>query len=120
MAKIDMDALKKSAELKASAPIETKVESVELTDNAVEKTEDTNEIKQETADEASTEEAQAKVIVRYVGSGVWKDSHGKLWANENKTENILAERQYSQAEYKSREDIKFMVSYGAMKMTEVK
>lgn len=115
MAKIDINALKKSTELEKSEQAEPKAESAELTDNAIEEAEDINEIKEEQTEEKES----GKVIVRYVGSGIWKDSKGDLWAKEDKTKNILTERQYSKSEYETREDIKFMVSYGAMQITEV-
>lgn len=118
MGKIDINELKKSTELKESEPAETKAKSEELIDNASEPVEDINEIKEEP--EAEKEEKESgKVIVRYAGNGTWKDSKGKLWANMNKSKDILAERQFSKEEYETREDIKFMVSYGAMIATEV-
>ena len=76
--------------------------------------------------EAKTDEAEEKkktgktVVVRYIGNGIWKDGKGELWASENKSANILNERQYSINEYNDREDIKFMVKYGTMKETYVK
>lgn len=122
MGKIDMTQIAKPSseltqnnELQASQPTETKTESAELINNASEQQKDTSEIKQET-EEKTTE---GTVIVRYVGTSVWKDCTGKLWANTDKTKNILSERQYTKEEYETREDIKFMVKYGEMKVSFV-
>ena len=127
MAQIDMNKLKagtgnstETDELKASEQPKTGTAPAELIDNATEKTEDTNKTEAHAHEEANEGEGTGNVIVRYVGGGVWRDCKGKLWASEKKTENILNERQYSVDEYEKREDIKFMVGYGAMKTTYVK
>ena len=126
MAKVDMNQIKKDTvnsaetkELKKSEQTEAPAESVESTDNASEKTEDTNKTEKQTK---ASEKAgnTGKVVVSYIGGGIWRDSEGKLWASTNKTENILCERQYTAEEYEGREDIKFMVQYGSMKATHVK
>lgn len=114
MGKLNINDLKKSTELKTSEQTETKVEPAELINNTTEAKEDINEISKDTENKAEN-----KVIVRYIGGGVWKDSRGKLWSNTDKTQNILSERPYSESEYEEREDLKFMVSYGAMKVTHV-
>lgn len=118
MAQIDMDKIKKpvqnSTELKESEHVkqaETPAKPVELIDNATEGHEDNNETDKETE--------PTKAVVRYVGSGVWKDAKKELWSNENRTRNIVNERTYSVDEYNEREDIKFMVGYGAMQVTFV-
>lgn len=125
MAKVDMNEIKKTTnnsaevdELKVDEPVEAGTQSEELIDNALETSEDTNEIKEE--DGAEADKTGSGVIVRYVGGGIWKDSKGALWASEKKSENILNERQYTVVEYEERSDIKFMVQYGAMKETYVK
>lgn len=127
MGKIDMSKVKtntdNSAEIKElneAKPAETPVEPTELTDNASEKSEDTN--KTEAKAEAKSEEKTnaKKVVVSYIGSGIWRDGESKLWASKNKTENILCERQYDVNEYEKRDDIKFMVQYGSMRATYVK
>lgn len=127
MAQIDMNRIKKDTvnsteteELKASEQVKAGSKLAELINNASEKAEDTNEIEQHAQAEAEESKDAGKIIIRYVGGGVWRDCEGKLWASENKTENILSERQYSADEYEKREDIKFMVQYGSMKMTCVK
>lgn len=114
-----------STEIKESTDVksaEASIESAELTDDTSVNHEDINEIKQENADSKNEEtkaeiESNGTVIVRYVGGGAWIDEKGCYWANENKSDNILHERQYSKSEYESREDIKFMVAYGAMEST---
>lgn len=126
MAKINMDDIKKDTVnstqidgLETNEQAEANKQPAELINNASETPEDTNEIDKET--EAKDEDkASGKVVVRYVGGGIWKDSKGNLWASENKSATILNERQYSADEYENREDIKFMVRYGAMKETYVK
>lgn len=112
-----MDKIKKpvqnSTELKESEHIEqaeTPIKPVELMNNATEGHEDNDEI---------DKEEPTKAVVRYVGSGIWKDSNKELWSNEHKTSTIMAERTYSIDEYEGREDIKFMVGYGAMQVTFV-
>lgn len=126
MGKIDINKIKettdksaKTEELKTSKQAETKKQSAELTDNASEKAEDTKETDTEQTTETE-DKAGDKVVVTYVGSGIWRDSKGKLWASENKSDGILSERQFTAGEYDGREDIKFMVGYGAMKVTYVK
>ena len=128
MAQINMDEIKKttvnSAEVKESEmsqPAEPNNEPAESTDNTSETAENTNEIKEDKAEETDKgNKAEGKVVVTYVGSGIWKDSEGKLWASEKRSDNILSERQYDAIVYNSREDIKFMVNYGAMKAINVK
>lgn len=105
-------------ELTEVKPAEAPIESAESIDDVNTSHEDTNETKQEKGEEAKPE-PNGTVIVRYIGGGIWIDEKGNYWANEDKSNNILHERQYSKAEYESREDIQFMVSYGAMKIVTV-
>ena len=125
MAQVDINKLKgnntelaKSNELNETEQAKTGQASAELTDNASETAEDTSETKGETPHEEESK-AGTVVIVTYVGGGIWKDEAGKLWSAKNITDNILSERQYSKEEYDKREDIKFMVGYGAMKISVV-
>ena len=125
MAQVDINKLKgnnaelaKSNELNEIEQAETGQASAELTDNASETVEDTSETKGETPHEEESK-AGTVVVVTYVGGGIWKDEAGKLWSAKNMTNNILSERQYSKEEYDKREDIKFMVGYGAMKISIV-
>lgn len=129
MGKINMNKVKETTvnsteikELTGVKPAEAPIEPAELTDDTSVNHEDINEIKQENADNKNEEtkaevESNWTVIVRYVGGGAWIDEKGCYWANEDKSGNILHERQYSKSEYESREDIKFMVAYGAMEST---
>lgn len=126
MAQIDINKLKgnnaelaKSNELNETEQAETGQTSAELTDNTSETAEDTRETKGETPHEEESKTGTV-VVVTYVGGGIWKDEAGKLWSAKNMTNNILSERQYSKEEYDKREDIKFMVGYGAMKISIVK
>ena len=125
MAQVDINKLKgnnaelaKSNELNGTEQAETGQASVELTDNTSETAEDTSKTKEETSHEEESK-AGTVVVVTYVGGGIWKDEAGKLWSAKNMTNNILSERQYSKEEYDKREDIKFMVGYGAMKISVV-
>lgn len=125
MAQVDINKLKgnnpelaKSDELNKTEQTEAGQASAELTDNTSETAEDTRETKGETPYEEESK-AGTVVVVTYVGSGIWKDEAGKLWSAKNMTNNILSERQYSKEEYDKREDIKFMVGYGAMKISVV-
>ena len=128
MAKVDMKEIMKNTdnsaeinELKANEQAEANGEPAELIDNALKATEDTNEIDKEAEDGKGEEpKPSGKIVVRYIGGGIWKDSKGDLWASENKSVNILSERQYDADEFENREDIKFMLKYGAMKETHVK
>lgn len=125
MAQVDINKLKgnnaelaKSNELNETEQAETGQASAELTDNTSETVEDTSETKGETPHEEESK-AGTVVVVTYVGGGIWKDEAGKFWSAKNMTNNILSERQYSKEEYNKREDIKFMVGYGAMKISVV-
>ena len=125
MAQIDINKLKgnnaeltKSNELSETEQVEAGQASAELTDNTSKTAEDTSETKEETQHEEESK-AGTIVVVTYVGGGIWKDEAGKLWSAKNVTDNILSERQYSKEEYDKREDIKFMVGYGAMKISVV-
>ena len=127
MGKIDMNKIKADTvnsteidELKNNEQAEPNEQPAELINNASETTEDTNEINKETEAKEESNTASSKVIVRYVGSGIWKDSEGKLWASVSKSENILNERQYDIDEYENRDDIKFMIKYGTMTETYIK
>ena len=97
--------------------VDTPIKSDELTNNTEENKENTNEIAQEQAD---TQNATEMVVVTYVGHSIYKDEHKELWANIDKSENILSTRQYTAEEYDKREDLKFMVGYGEMKATNVR
>lgn len=73
----------------------------------------------EAKSDAKKSESDKKVVVTYIGSGIWQDSDGKYWAREPKGATIENERQYTEEEYNNHEDIKFMVGYGEMKATFV-
>lgn len=55
--------------------------------------------------------------VQYLGTGVWRDNNGDMWARHHANPNILSTRQY-ETQYteeqflQSRPDIAFMVKYG--------
>lgn len=93
-----------SKELKTANPIETPTEVTELTDNTSDGLGNNHEI--DKADEPT------KAVVIYVGCSKWKDSKGKDWSN-GETES------FDIKEYEEREDLKFMVRYGEMKVSLV-
>jgi hypothetical protein len=108
---------KKSNEAKAT---EAPAEAVELTNNASEAQPNTAETKAEAKAEEKAEPKAEKVVVTYIGNGTWVDSKNKCWSrNENAKANILTSRSYSHDEYEEREDLKFMVRYGEMRLTLV-
>lgn len=125
MGQISMDKIKKntgnsakSKELETIEQAEVKTESTELTDDTSEKAEAISETEPNARAEKS--EAEGKAVVTYIGKGIWRDANKELWAPNNKSDTIVSERQYTIDEYERREDIKFMVGYGAMKVTYVK
>lgn len=137
MAKIDLNAEKKvTEEVKTQTGNSTEIEklaNVEPAKAPTQSTESTHNTsvnsgntqkadKEQAKSEQKAEEKTGTVIVTYTGSGVWKDETGALWASNvpASASSIINERQYSASEYDSREDIKFMVGYGAMKTTFVK
>lgn len=101
-----------SKELSDVEAVETPADLAELTDS----TSETAENNAETTEEADAE----KAVVSYIGNGVWRDAKGKHWSrNERKDANILSTRSYNKSEYDEREDLKFMVKYGEMKVSLV-
>jgi hypothetical protein len=61
-----------------------------------------------------------KHIVTYIGGGHWIGSDGKVWARESMSgTDIKNIREYDDEDFKSREDLKFMIGYGAMTVTTV-
>lgn len=101
-----------SEKLDDAKQTETPADSAELTDNASSDAEDTREIAKATGNK--------KAVVTYVGNGVWRDAKGNSWARVDRPgTDILATRSYAEAEYNEREDLKFMVKYGEMKITLV-
>ena len=109
------EATVESAELKelTEAKVEeTPADVSELIDNTSETAEDNKE----TDKEATSE----KAVVSYIGNGVWRDAKGKCWSKVDRANaDILSTRSYGKAEYEKREDLKFMVKYGEMKVSLV-
>lgn len=61
-----------------------------------------------------------KCVVEYVGNSIWVDSNNDKWSkNDVKGTSIKSQRTYSAQDYESRDDLKFMVKYGEMKLTVV-
>ena len=127
MGQISIDEIKKNTgnsakpkELKTTEQAEVKTESTELIDNTSEKAEAISETEPNAHAHAEKSEAGGKAVVTYIGKGIWRDANKELWAPNDKSDTIVSERQYTIDEYEKREDIKFMVGYGAMKVTYVK
>lgn len=55
-------------------------------------------------------------VVMYLAGGIWCDHEGQYWCRDKKG-NCIQAKTFTDAEYQKREDIKFMVEYGAMKDT---
>lgn len=104
--------------IQQAKPNEQPNASTELTGNVTEEQKGTNETAPKPDEKATATNGKA-VIVEYVGGSIWKDSEGKLWAKTDNGAGIKPQRQYSADEYKKREDLKFMVGYGEMKVTFV-
>jgi len=67
---------------------------------------------------AKADEPKGKTaVITYLGTSIWKDEKGNFWSKHDEGESILAERQMPIEEYEKREDLKFMVGYGEMKVT---
>lgn len=88
------------------------------TEETIEKT-DEAQAKTETKVETEAKGYDVKHIVKYVGNGVWIDSNHQTWMRSSDNQNIISQLQLTDAEYQTREDIKFMVSYGEMTHTVV-
>lgn len=105
-----------SKELNDGETIEAQTNGAELTDN----TSDNSEDKAEASNEEAKDEEAGKAVVSYIGNGVWRDAKGKCWSrNERKDVDILSTRSYDKGEYEERDDLKFMVKYGEMKLSLV-
>lgn len=90
---------------------ETKADEV-ITNEVVVNTEDTDIV-----DVAGS--GIEKAVVRYIGTGIWKDENGLLWSKNDDGNVIKSERIIAKHDYDERKDIKFMVGYGAMAVTFV-
>lgn len=103
------------SEIKESTDIENTeapADAPELIDNASDNAENASKI-----DKAPNGE---KVVLTYLGGGVYRDSKGECWSRtDNEHANILSTRAYAVDEYEAREDLKFMVQYGEMKKSLV-
>lgn len=105
----------KNEELKTVDGTETAETSVELTDNTTKEPETAPEPEPMPEKEEPKEPEHTKsMVVTYIGSGIWKDSENSLWAREDKGNAIRKTRIYPVGLYEKRDDIKFMVGYGAM------
>lgn len=115
-----------SKELNDGEATEAHTDGAELTDNTSDNSEDKAEASneatkgEEAGSEATNGEEAGKAVVSYIGNGVWRDAKGKCWSrNERKGVDILSTRSYDKGEYEERDDLKFMVKYGEMKLSLV-
>ena len=53
-------------------------------------------------------------LITFMGNGVWMDNNGVAWSRD-KRDNTISDMTFSTDEIADREDIRFMISYGAMK-----
>jgi hypothetical protein len=61
-----------------------------------------------------------KHVVTYIGNGNWIDGVNEKWARQTVAgTGIMNSREYTDVEYQTREDLKFMISYGAMTVVTV-
>lgn len=95
--------------------VDTPIKSDELINNAEEDKKDNNEIVQESETKEAEKQSPNMVVIQYVGNGIYVDDHKDMWANSNKSKNIVQSRQYTADEYDKRKDLQFMVNYGEMK-----
>ena len=82
----------------------TQADMPELTDNTP------NELENHNETEPKAEEKKA--VLTYVGNSKWVDSEDEAWTNG-------ATRSYLESEYEKRDDLKFMVRYGEMRLALV-
>lgn len=61
-----------------------------------------------------------KHIITFIGNGIYTDSKKDMWyKGDHDNPNVRSQREYIDNNYKNREDLHFMVEYGAMKHTIV-
>jgi hypothetical protein len=85
------------------------------TSNELNSTSEQSEDTQGTATDGVT-----KHVVSYIGGGIWVDQSGEKWARDDVPgTDIKSAREYTDDKYQTRDDIKFMVAYGAMKLVTV-
>lgn len=102
----------KSDDVKAT---ETQSDALNGSANASEQSENTQETEAEPQASGTT-----KHVVTYIGGGNWIDEKGKKWSKQAVVgTDIESAREYTDAEYQVREDLKFMVGYGAMTLVTV-
>lgn len=124
--------IEKSTEVKTD---ENEQKADELKDNTQNESENPNESEQKADEETKSDEVVVnaedtdivdiagsgieKAVVRYIGTGIWKDENGLLWSKNDDGNAIKSERVIAKHDYDERKDIKFMVGYGAMAVTFV-
>lgn len=58
--------------------------------------------------------AQRRHSVIYLAGGIWRDSHGIYWCRDKK-KNCISSMVLTDEEFSTRDDIKYMIQYGAIK-----
>lgn len=132
--------ISKKDELKIEKSVEVKTDeneqkTDELKDNTQNESENHDEKEQKVDEETKSDEVVVnaedtdivdvagsgieKAVVRYIGTGIWKDENGLLWSKNDDGNAIKSERVIAKHDYDERKDIKFMVGYGAMAVTFV-
>lgn len=93
--------------------------------NGLNESENTQETETQAEERATESESVAKSasnihhLVEYIGNGVWIDSKGVHWARNIENTDMTSNKDFSDEDFASREDIQFMIQYGAMKHTTI-
>lgn len=72
------------------------------------------EAKETSTDQPQSDNKGPQHHLVYIATGVWSDINGQRWCREEKV-GCITHKLMSDAEYKSRPDIVFMVKYGSIK-----
>lgn len=99
----------KVEELKESEGAETPTEAPEIKETAKEESEEP----QEQTEKGATSNNK-KHVLKYVATGAWIDQEHRTWAKNHENPDIIDTMTISDDEYQSRQDLQFMVSYGAI------
>lgn len=99
------------------------VKGTEAPQNTVNESDDMTKKSEEPQEKAKETKEETKSIihvVEYVGTGIWVDSKRVSWSSvEHRGTDIIKQRNITDEEFQTREDIKFMIGYGAMRETIV-
>lgn len=100
----------KIEELKTSEAVGMPSDIQKLEGDAKERQEDIKETNTKTQEKTDSK----KHLVTFIGNGVWVDNNGIVWSRD-KRDNTISDMTFNSDEIVNRDDIRFMISYGAMK-----